>query len=133
MTINKPSYILKKNERLSSKIQIDNLFNHGKSFIAYPLRIVYITVEKNEEELNNISILASVSKKKFKRAVKRNRVKRLIRESYRLNKHILYQPMEEINKNLTIAFIYLDKEIKDYSLIEKKMIEALNTLSSKIR
>lgn len=80
-------YTLSKAERLSRKRDIDLLFAEGQSFIAYPLRVVYTVIE--EQRSVPASILISVSKKKFKRAVKRNAVKRQIRESYRIRKQAL--------------------------------------------
>ncbi len=78
-----PKYTFPKRERLCSIKSIDSLFSGGESFIAYPLRVVYRIETENDETQRSASLLISVSKKKFKRAVKRNRVKRLIREAYR--------------------------------------------------
>jgi len=110
MDINKNT--LCKAERLNSKNTIEELFSGGaKSFLAYPIRAVFMPVERKEEV--SVSILVSVSKKRFKRAVKRNRVKRQIREAYRINKHALLQLMEAKECGLAIAFIYLDRELRD--------------------
>lgn len=80
-------YTLPKLERLNSRILIEKLFTGGsKSLPAFPLRIVYMPVEG--ENLPTISLLISVPKKRFKRAVKRNRVKRQIREAYRKTKTV---------------------------------------------
>ena len=77
------AYTLGKKERLSSKILIERLFSGGsKSFPAFPLRVVYMPVEPSEQDAA-ASILISVPKKRFKRAVKRNLVKRQVREAYR--------------------------------------------------
>ena len=65
-------YKLTKEERISSKIEIDRLFTEGNSFIVYPLRVVYIENASPKEKGVNVSIMASMPKKKFKRAVKRN-------------------------------------------------------------
>jgi ribonuclease P protein component len=73
--------------------------------------------------------MVSVSKKRFKRAVKRNRVKRQIREAYRLNKHCLLSNMEERNSSLLIAFLYIDKELAPSNSVHKAMTKALNKLS----
>ena len=124
------NYGLSKEERISGKIEIDNLFAKGVSFISYPLRIVHIE-RHNKTEKSPISIMVSVSKKKFKRAVKRNHLKRLIKESYRLNKLVLTKKMEEQSKSLLIAFIYLPNTEKKYSEIESAMQKALEILASK--
>ena len=130
---------LTKKERISSKKEIDLLFTEGKSFIVYPLRVVYI--ERNCEKMPDesvVSIMVSISKKKFKRAVKRNRLKRLIKESYRLNKSafiekIAYPPLEGAGggapKHISIAFLYLSNEEKPYIEIESAVQKALETLS----
>lgn len=109
-----------KAERLCSKIQIEKLFAGGsKSFSIYPLRVVFMPVEKKEDAF--ASILISVSKKRFKRAVKRNRVKRQIREAYRKNKHELLSFLGEKPEGLAIAFIYLSNELIATDEIEGKM------------
>ena len=84
-------YTLSKSERLCSQILMGELLASGLSFIKYPFRIVYKISSQPGDYPARIAI--SVSKKKFKRAVKRNRVKRLVRENFRLHKEILYAPM----------------------------------------
>lgn len=109
-----------KAERLCSKLQIEKLFMGGsKSFSVYPLRVVFMPTEKKEDA--SASVLISVSKKRFKRAVKRNRVKRQIREAYRKNKHELLEFLDEKAEGLAIAFIYLSDEILSTDEIESKM------------
>lgn len=121
---------LPKVERLNSRILIEKLFTGGsKSLPAFPLRIVYMPVEG--ENLPIATILISVPKKRFKRAVKRNRVKRQIREAYRLNKTCLLTPLAEKGRRLAIAFIYLSDELMDSALIEEKMKIALVRIAEK--
>ena len=86
-------YTLSKEERLSWKRYIDLLFEKGQSFVAFPLRVVYLPLE--EEMSAPVSILISVPKKKFKRAVKRNLIKRQVREAYRVRKYDLIDPLTE--------------------------------------
>ena len=107
-------YTLSKEERLSWKRYIDLLFAKGQSFVAFPLRVVYLAVE--EETLAPVSILVSVPKKKFRRAVKRNLIKRQVREAYRVRKYDLIDPLTGKNKRMLVAFLYLDKEIHDKSI-----------------
>ena len=98
-----------KAERLNSKILIEKMFAGGsKSFSIFPLRVVYMPVENQDVQA---SILLSVSKKRFKRAVKRNRVKRQLREAYRMHKHQLLQILTDKQQQLAIAFIYLSDEL----------------------
>lgn len=125
-------YTLSKDERLYAEKRIEALFAGGSSFIAYPLRVVYITREmESESELPTVSILTSVSKKRFKRAVKRNRVKRLIREAYRLNKKDFVDFAIESGKSFDIAFLYLKSELPTYAEIEKAVLKTINTLNGK--
>lgn len=111
-----------KAERLCSKKQIDLLFGKSKSIFSFPYKVNYLA-EENGQSINQI--LISVPKRNFKKAVDRNRIKRLIRESYRKNKTILNQLN---NNNLQIAFVYIHKEILTYLEIEKKMISVLQKL-----
>jgi len=120
-----------KAERLNSKSTIEELFSgNSKSFSAYPLRIVFMPLEKKENAL--ASIMISVPKKRFKRAVKRNKVKRQIREGYRKNKQELLNVLNEKEHGLAIAFIYLSNEILATNLIEDTIKQILVRLKEKI-
>ncbi len=127
MTLWKRNQKFGKEERLHSKKLIGRLFKEGKSFFNYPFKVVYLETEPNNTA--PVTVLISVSRKKFKRAVDRNRIKRLIREAYRKNKHILYES-EKLNfqKSLLIGLIYTGKTIMPYSEIEKKIILILRHL-----
>jgi ribonuclease P protein component len=118
------SYRLPPEERLRLRSRIDMLFQHGRSFSANSLKVIH-TIEPGEKP--RIKILVSVPRRKFKKAVFRNRIKRLMRESYRLNKSIV----QEISLiySLNIAFIYTgDKHNIEFAEIELNMIKALNQL-----
>lgn len=125
-------HTLTKNERLCLQSRIDSLFMKGESFIAYPLRIVYIKRDLEDDSEANVSILVSVSKRKFKRAVKRNRVKRLVRENYRLNKNLFQEIATQINQNLDIAFLYLKDTLPDYNEIEKSINKTALILNERL-
>ena len=113
-----------KQERLSWKRHIDLLFANGRSFVAFPLRVIYLPVE--EDALSaRASVLISVPKKKFKRAVKRNLIKRRMREAYRIHKQELFDALANNRQRMLVAFLYLDKEILPFSEIEKAMQKAL--------
>ena len=120
-----------KAERLHSKIVIEKMFAGGfsRSFSVFPLRAVYMSVEQQEVP---VSILISVPKKRFKRAVKRNRVKRQIREAYRKNKEPLWQALQEKGWGLTIAFIYLSDELCRTEEIEEKVKVLLARIAEKL-
>lgn len=124
-------YTLSKDERLSWKRHIDLLFQEGKSFVSFPLRIIYYVVEK--EMPSQTAILISVPKKKIKRAVKRNHIKRQIRETFRVRKLELNHSLEEKNKFIQIAFLYMDKEEHSFQTIEKAMDKTVRLLQEKIK
>lgn len=107
-----------KNEKLKSKITIGLLFSEGKSISKYPLRLVYHSGSLNENE--KIKMGVSVSKKYFKKAVDRNRFKRILRETYRLNKHIL---LDNLDKPYAFMFFYQTKERLSYEEINTKTIQ----------
>lgn len=122
-------YTLSKEERLSWKRYIDLLFEKGQSFVAFPLRVVYLLTE--EDMPAPVSILVSVPKKKFKRAVKRNHIKRQVREAYRVRKYDWIDPLMGTNKHLLVAFLYLDKEIHPHAVMEKAMEKAIRVIATK--
>lgn len=120
-----------KAEHLTSLLLIDKLFAGGsKSLPAFPLRIVFMPMES--ESLPTVSVLISVSKKRFKRAVKRNRVKRQIREAYRKNKSLLTGPLEAAGKKGVIAFIWLDNELHASSEVEEKVKKLLQLTAERM-
>lgn len=119
-----------KAERLNSKILIEKMFTGGShSFSIFPLRVVYMPLEKRGDA--PVSILVSVSKKRFKRAVKRNRVKRQIREAYRKNKHALCGLFDGKQQSLAVAFIYLSDRLAPSVEIEEKVKTLLARITEK--
>lgn len=121
---------MRKPERLNKKKIIEKMFAGGsRSFSIFPLRVVWLPAEELDVQA---SVLISVSKRRFKRAVKRNRIKRQIREAYRLNKQILLAPLTEKNSRLAIAFIYLADELMNSALVEEKIKTALTRIVEKI-
>jgi len=114
-----------KQERLCNRNDFQKLFSEGKSFYSYPFRCIYLWKDATDF---SAKIAVSVSKKKFKRAVDRNKIKRLIRESYRLEKEILYQKHADIPKNLDILIIYSETKILPFSFVQKKVIELINKI-----
>lgn len=103
-------HTLRKNERITSQLLLDQLFK-GKtscSFNAYPVKAVFTTVAHHSNDAA-VQVLFSVSKRHFKHAVRRNRVKRQLREAYRLQKELL--PAVAEGEQLLIAFIWLSNEL----------------------
>ncbi len=116
-----------KEEKLCRLKLIQQLFAEGKGFVKYPLKISYLEQDELPESVA-CQVLVSVSKKKFKRANKRNRIKRQIRECYRLNKHLLTDALQQSGKKIVIAFIYLPTDEMLTADIEKAMVKALTQL-----
>jgi len=110
-----------KSERLHSKKQIEQLFSQGDSFTVYPLKVVYLK-KPLESRLQN-QVLVSTPKKKFKRSVDRNKLKRRIKEAYRLHKQVLEN--KQAGFYLLIGYIYVGKEISSYQIIEEKLKQSL--------
>lgn len=123
-------YGLAKTERLCRKFDFEQLLSRGDSFVSYPLRIVYRIVDRTEES-PPAQIAISVSKRRFKRAVRRNRIKRLVREAYRINKHILFPSIPE-NRGIHILFIYLDETLVDYVKMEKAISGAFKKIHKRV-
>ena len=119
-------FTFKKEERLKSKKTIDELFAKGKSVFVYPFRVLYLPAET--ENTLPAQVVFSVPKRSFKQAVKRNQIKRRMREAYRLNKSPFYQQLQQKETQLAIIIIYIDKEIKEYSVIEKGMVKVMKKL-----
>jgi ribonuclease P protein component len=117
-----------KHEKLKSKTTIDLLFSEGNSVSKFPLRLVY--VENTEENAELIKMAVSVSKKYFKKAVDRNYYKRVLRETYRLNKHIL---IDSLKKPHAFMFFYQTKERLSYQEIEEKTIQLFQKFTEIIK
>lgn len=113
-------HTFRKAERLNSRLLIENLFSgKSKSLPAFPLRIVYMPVER--EDFPTAAFLISVSKRRFKRAVKRNRVKRQVREAIRKHKTILTDALKAKGMKASIAFIWLDNSLHPSVEVDEKI------------
>ena len=117
-------FTFKKIERLCSKKAIDDLFINGKSKTKFPFKLVYKI--SNFDSPFPARAMFVVPKKKYKRANKRNTIKRQMREVYRLNKHTLYQSLQ--TQKMDLMFICLSNEYLEYSVVEKGMIELIEFL-----
>ena len=116
----------RKTERLCSKKSIDELFMNGIAFHVYPFKIIWQTVVEGSESPARIVI--SIPKRNFKKAVARNRAKRLVREAYRKNKTVFYQHLQAHKTEINFALIYTGNKILSYQELEKKIILILNRL-----
>ena len=118
-------FTLGKNERLKSRKMIEQLFSAGKKFVIAPFRVFYI-VDKNEN--SSLQFGAAVSSKNFRKAVDRNRVKRVMRETYRLHKKGLQEKIKQQSCQLNIFIIYTAKELPVYKEVYSKMEKILDKL-----
>ncbi len=114
------AYTFKKAERLKSRKKIKRLFANGKSFAVYPLRVIW-TEELDEQQPFPVQFALTVPKKKFAKAAHRNRLRRRMREAWRLHKHQLYKKCEKAERFYSFMIIYTAAEELHYEDIEKAM------------
>lgn len=116
-----------KYERICKESEIQSLFENGAGFSSYPFRVVYLFHPTGNQPVT-CRLLLSVSKKRFHHAVKRNRVKRLIRESWRKNKAKLYEVCTRDTISVDVALVYNATVIHTYETMLDKTAKALNEL-----
>lgn len=135
-----------KNEKLKSRKALEGLFARGKSFSIFPIKVFYTLSEEvnsgnsSESSEKNKMLLKSgkvhagvgVSSRIFKKAHDRNKVKRLLREVYRIQKHPLYAAMEQKTSTLDVFFLYIGKELPDFAALKETMEKVLEKLVRKI-
>lgn len=109
------SYTFGKSEKLKSRKVIEQLFGEGKSITRFPLKLYYLPLSGQESKLRTA---VSVPKKNFKKAVDRNRVKRLLREAFRHNKDLIFNNIEG---NYAFLILYLGKEMPQYGEIDSSL------------
>ena len=119
-------YTFNKEERLHHKQRFDQLLASGESFVVYPLRVIF-RISERPVDMFPARLAVSVPKKRFKRAVKRNRIKRLIREAYRLHKPQLYTGIP-VDKTVDMLFIYLHENVAKYPKFEKAIGDVIKKI-----
>lgn len=121
-----------KQERMVSRQLIELLFNGGssRSMAIFPLRIVYVTRERPLDGAP-VQLLVSVSKKRFKHAVDRNRVKRQLREAYRRHCHLLHEALPD-DKQLLVACVWQSDRHEDSATIEQKLLTLIQRVTEKL-
>jgi ribonuclease P protein component len=117
----------KKEEKLKKSKLITQLFAEGKSITEFPIKLIYLQVDHNSPY--KIQAGVSAAKRKFSKAVDRNKIKRLLREVYRKNKYLIYQ--SEHTKKHIFMFIYQGKKEIEYKILEEKMIIILQKFLEK--
>ena len=121
-------FTLGKQERLKSKKLIEKLYKEGSSKKAFPFRMMYLQTEHTSDFPAQVGV--SVAKRNFKKAPDRNRLKRLMRETYRLQKHIVYDNLE---KPYVFMISYIGKEEKPYEELFSKMNKLLNLFVEEVK
>lgn len=122
------NFSLPKAEKLCSQIQIAQLISKKQSFVCYPFKCYYDWEESSE---GVHQFVVSVPKRNFKHAVDRNRIKRLTREAYRLNKkeHLSHWT-DEVQRRYHLLFLFIGKEMPTFQSVEEKMLEILQRLKN---
>lgn len=125
------NFIFPKSEKLCSDKLIDRLFTEGdRSIGVFPVRLVFLQLP--EDEFSGVNVMVSASKRHFKRAVARNRVKRQLREYYRLNSNNIKQALKFNGKGLLLALIFTDSKLWSSEKLEKRLDSAFEKLLSSI-
>jgi ribonuclease P protein component len=117
-------YSFSKKEKLKSNKLIAKVFNAGKSIVIFPFKLYYLQLSNPSEK--SILLAISVPKKNIKKAVKRNFIKRRIKEAYRLNKLPVTENLLAQNKNYAFLIVYLEKKEVDFHFIQEKIIQLLD-------
>ncbi len=115
-------------EKLKSKKHIQRLFDEGSAISDFPLKLIYHQIDK--EGNANLKMAVTVPKKKFKSAVHRNRIKRLMRETYRLHKAEIFNKIEG---SYALLFLYLGRDMPEYATVEKHMIKILELFLKRVQ
>jgi ribonuclease P protein component len=120
-----------KEERLKSNLAIQELLKHGKAISRFPLKI-YWNFSPDPHQKYPVRAAITVPKRKFRRAVDRNLMKRRLREAYRLHKNILYGTLNQHQKKIQLIILLLSDEFIPFGQLEKEMREILLQLLKKI-
>lgn len=115
----RPRLTFSKEERLSGKKLIDELFRNGSFFYLYPFKVQFLEYKGNAS--NPVQVLMAVPSRNFPLAVDRNLIKRRMREAYRLNKQELYDSLARQQKKKLVALIYTARKSETFDLITRKM------------
>ena len=123
MSVKQFSY--NKKEKLKRRKQLEALFINGTTFTIFPIKVFYKEFEVQD---NIIKAGVGASRKNFKKAVDRNRIKRLLRETYRTEKAGLLNYLRQNKKQIALFFLYIDKSLPEYNSLKQKMQQAIEKL-----
>lgn len=115
---------------MCSKKNIDLLFQKGSTAISYPLKLIYI--ETDIDYVDPCQAMFVVPKRTFKRAHDRNKLKRRMREAYRLNKAFFYETLRTKNKKIILSFLFIGKKSEEYKKIENSVLEHLKKIETNL-
>src|SRR5580692_12553690 len=124
-------FTLSKAERLKSRKLIEQVFREGRNFMVFPYKVFYLAIGRSDAPAP-LQAGFGASSRHFKKAVDRNRIKRLGREAYRLQKEPLLRRLEEKGLCLAVFFIYTGKDLPDYATVTQKIGVALQKLFKEI-
>lgn len=125
-------FTFSKSERLCSRKEIDALYLSDKGFHVFPYSVRWIAVQDCAPDKPLAQVLITTSKRKFRHAVDRNRVKRLSRECYRLHKPQLYAMLQQHNLHVAVSFNYIHTQILPYDALYSKFDKILVRLEKSI-
>lgn len=126
-----PEFSLPATERLKSKKQIQHIFAEGKSLKRFPLRLLY-SIDPEDPDPQTTKMGVAVSSKRIGLAVRRNRIKRLIREAYRTQQNDLKTMLSASGKRIHLMFVYLADQPMEYGSLQKAMLHLLGELKKEL-